>query len=292
MIWLIGNKGMLGTELSLLFASRGVEFLGTDRECDITDLEALRAAAKGRRVECILNCSAYTAVDKAEEEEELASRINALGAGNVAVLAQELGARLIHVSTDYVFSGEGKTPYLEDDPVAPAGAYGRTKAAGEALVRASCERHFILRTAWLYGRYGKNFVYTMLRLMAERGEVGVVNDQRGSPTWACDLATAMADLAQSGSEAYGTYHFTNEGETSWYDFAVEIARLGLEYGILAKAAAVMSLSSDQFPSKVKRPSYSALSKEKSKKALGIAPPAWQDSLHTFIADLAKNGIPT
>jgi len=289
MIWLIGNKGMLGTELGLILAAKGLEHFGSDRECDITDLAALRSGARGKRIEWIVNCSAYTAVDKAEEEEALARRINATGAENIAIVASEIGARMIHISTDYVFGGEGTRPYLEDEPVAPAGAYGRTKAEGEALVRSACPRHFILRTAWLYGRYGKNFVYTMLRLMGEKGEVDVVSDQRGSPTWAHDLAAAIATIAESRSEAYGNYHYTNSGETNWFEFAREIERLGGKYGLLKKGATVRPLTSAQYPSKVKRPSYSVLSKEKTERAFGIAPPPWQASLEAFIADLANNG---
>jgi dTDP-4-dehydrorhamnose reductase len=148
-IWLIGNKGMLGTELSLVLESRGLDHFGTDRECDITDLSALRSGAAGKKIEWIVNCSAYTAVDRAEDEEAVARRINALGAENVAKIAQEIGAKMIHISTDYVFAGDGERPYLEDDPIAPTGAYGRTKAEGEALARAACDRLFILRTAWL-----------------------------------------------------------------------------------------------------------------------------------------------
>jgi len=278
---------MLGTELGLVLAARGLECFGTDRECDITDLSALRSGSAGKKIEWIVNCSAYTAVDKAEDEEALARRINAEGAGNIAKLASDIGARMIHISTDYVFSGDGKRPYLEDDTIAPTGAYGRTKAEGEALVRAACARHFILRTAWLYG---KNFVYTMLRLMSEKGDVGVVLDQHGSPTWSYDLASAIASIIGDKSEAFGTYHFTNEGETNWYDFTLEIYRLGREYGLIAKEATVRPLTTDQYPSKVKRPAYSVLSKSKIRKTLGIEPPLWQDSLKAFISDLAKNGI--
>jgi dTDP-4-dehydrorhamnose reductase len=291
-IWLIGHTGMLGNELSLLLSSSGIEHFGTGREFDITELGALREAVVGRAIQWIVNCAAYTDVDRAEEEEGQARRINAAGAGTIAIVARELGAKLIHVSTDYVFSGEGRSPYLEDDQPAPAGAYGRTKAEGEALVREACERHFIVRTAWLYGRYGKNFVYTMLRLMAEKGEVGVVADQRGSPTWAKDLAVALLRMIESDSQAYGNYHFTDEGEASWFDFACEIHRLGRESGILAKDAVVRALTTAEYTSKVKRPGYSVLSKDKTKRLLGLHPPAWQDSLKLFISDLAENGVPT
>ena len=289
LIWLIGDKGMLGTELSHLLASQGLEFFGTDRDCDITEPEALRAGADGRKIDWIVNCSAYTAVDKAEAEEDLARRINARGALNIAREAEELGARLVHISTDYVFDGKASSPYLEDDPIAPTGAYGRTKAEGEALVRSSCPRHFILRTAWLYGRHGKNFVYTMLKIMAEKGEVAVVADQRGSPTWTRDLAGAIVTIIQSGSEAYGTYHYTEPRG----DDLVRLRPGNPPPGPLPRHPCanptLRPLTSDEFPSKVKRPSYSVLSKDKIRKNLDIEPPAWQDSLENFIAELTSEG---
>jgi dTDP-4-dehydrorhamnose reductase len=163
MIWLIGNKGMLGQELSNVLSARDMECVGSDKEVDIRDPRVLRNFAHGKKIEWIVNCSAYTAVDKAEEEEEVAYSINATGAENIARVAEELGVRIIHVSTDYVFHGDGNNPYAESDSVDPAGAYGRTKAAGEALVAKACPRHFIVRTAWLYGKHGPNFVQTMLR---------------------------------------------------------------------------------------------------------------------------------
>jgi dTDP-4-dehydrorhamnose reductase len=291
LIWLVGNKGMLGTELALLLAERGAEFFGTDRERDITDPEALGEGLEGLGIDWIVNCSAYTAVDRAEDEEEAARAINARGAANLAAFASRLGARFVHLSTDYVFSGEGDRPYLEDDPAAPAGAYGRTKAEGESLVRSACERHFIVRTAWLYGRHGKNFVYTMLKAMRDREEVGIVTDQRGNPTWARDLAESILRIALSGTEAYGTYHFTNRGETTWYEFAAEIQRLGLAAGLLQREARLKPLTSDQYPAKVKRPRYSVLGKEKISRVFGIEPPEWRESLRTFIEGIAKDGCP-
>lgn len=284
MIWLIGNKGMLGRELSALLEGRGVEHFGTDLDCDITDLAALREMGAGRKASWIVNCSAYTAVDKAEDEEALARSVNALGAGNVAAIADELGARMIHISTDYVFAGDASAPYVEDDPIAPAGAYGRTKAEGEALVRAACAGHFILRTAWLYGRHGRNFVYTMLRLMNERDEVGIVADQRGSPTWARDLALAILRIVGSGSEAYGTYHYTDAGDISWFEFAAAIQRIGMETGLLGRAARLLPLTTAEYPTKARRPPYSVLSKDKIVRQLGVAIPEWEASLREFMLE--------
>jgi len=290
MIWLIGDKGMLGTELAAVLRSRGVAFVATDREVDIRDPGALRRFARDASpaapLDWIVNCSAYTAVDRAEEEEELARAVNATGAGHVAAVAQELGARLVHVSTDYVFRGDGARPYLESDPVDPAGAYGRTKAEGERLVAAACPRHFIVRTAWLYGRHGPNFVYTMLRLMRAREAVAVVADQRGTPTWSFDLAQAVAELVARDATRYGIYHFTGEGQTTWHGFAAEIQRLGRELGILPRDCAVNAITSDQYPSKVRRPAWSVLSKEKIARELGIVPPGWEASLRAFLTGIA------
>ncbi len=291
MIWLVGDKGMLGTELAAVLRSRGMAFVGSDREVDIRDLAALRRflrerAAQGAGLDWILNCSAYTAVDRAEEEEEVAREINAVGAGNLAAVAQERGAAIVHVSTDYVFRGDGARPYVESDPIDPAGAYGRTKAEGERRVAAACQRHFIVRTAWLYGRHGPNFVYTMLKLMRARDAVSVVADQLGTPTWAFDLANAMADLVSRDAARFGVYHFTNEGQTSWHGFAAEIQRLGRALGILSRDCAVNAITSDQYPSKVKRPAWSVLSKEKIAEELGIVPQEWRASLRSFLSGIA------
>ena len=224
MIWLIGNKGMLGTELAGALAVSALEFAGSDREVDILDPAAIQAFAKGKKVEWIVNCAAYTAVEKAEDEVELCTRLNAHGPENIARAAGKLGAKLVHISTDYVFDGSGTRPYVEDDPVAPIGVYGRTKAEGEARLRAACTRHVIVRTAWLYGKHGPNFVHTMLRAMREKEKIGVVADQRGTPTYAADLAAAIVTIIRAPRPVFGTFHFTDLGETSWYEFAVAIQR--------------------------------------------------------------------
>lgn len=285
MIWLIGNKGMLGTELSNLLTSRGVPFVGSDREVSILDPAALEAFAAGKGIGCIVNCAAYTAVDKAETEEGLARKLNADGPENIGRLASAIGARVVHVSTDYVFDGNGTRPYLESEPAAPTSAYGRTKAEGEARLTAACPGAVIVRTAWLYGRHGPNFVSTMLRLMAEKDEIGVVMDQKGSPTWAYDLAVALADLAVAEDVPSGPYHFTNDGETTWHEFAVEIQRLGRELGILSRDCRIKPLTTAEYGSKTRRPAYSVLSKERIK-SQGILVPDWKASLKAyFMRDL-------
>jgi dTDP-4-dehydrorhamnose reductase len=189
---------------------------------------------------------------------------------------------MIHISTDYVFRGDASKPYLETEPVDPQGAYGRTKAEGEALVASQCPRHFIVRTAWLYGKYGPNFVNTMLKLMKEKTSISVVNDQHGTPTWAYDLASAILCIIKKNTSKYGTYHFTNAGETSWFEFAMEIFRLGSELGLLSQTCEVLPINSTQYHAKAKRPSWSVLSKEKIIRDFGIIPTYWKESLKMYL----------
>jgi len=295
MIWLIGSKGMLGTELSLLLEESGHSFMGTDCEVDITDAQALAKFAKDQSIGWIINCAAYTAVDKAEDDAENCRRLNTLGAGNIAVCAQNIGARLIHISTDYVFDGKGiKTketddfrPYREDDTTNPIGVYGLTKRDGELAVLENNPHSYIIRTAWLYGRHGGNFVHTMLRLMNERDEIKVVDDQRGSPTWAFDLAFTVLVFIKnvdSGKNIpFSVYHYTNEGEITWFDFARKIHAQARTLGILTKNCAITPCTSADFPAKVKRPTYSVLDKTKIKTVLDIAIPVWDDSLNKFLS---------
>jgi len=283
-IWLIGNKGMLGTQADLGLSAAGIEHVGSDRELSILDSGAMEAFVRGKKLSWIVNCAAYTAVEKAEDEVELCTRLNAEGPGNVARLANAIGAGILHISTDYVFDGSGSRPYREDDPVAPIGVYGRSKAEGEAAVRAVCPHNVILRTAWLYGEHGGNFVYTMLRLMKTKERIGVVADQRGTPTWALDLAAAIAAIISASTPRYGTYHYTNEGETSWHEFALEIQRLGRTYGILDHDCVMNPLTTAQFPTKVRRPAYSVLSKDAIKAAFGMAIPEWRTSLESFFKE--------
>ena len=282
MIWLIGQKGMLGTQLALELRARGLDHCGTDLEVDIADLRSLRAFISETPVGWIVNCAAYTAVDRAEEETDAAYRINAEGAGNIALVAAEKEAKLIHISTDYVFDGEKGRPYTEEDAIHPSGVYARSKAEGEKLVMGRWEKSFVVRTSWLYGRHGKNFVDTMLRLMHERPSISVVDDQRGSPTYAADLAATLAGIVQSESCDYGIYHYTNEGETTWYGFASEIYTLGRQTGLLAKECIIKPIRSADYPAKVKRPSYSVLSKEKIKRMFHLSIPHWKDGLRRYL----------
>jgi len=286
MIWIIGNRGMLGQELAEQLAARGIAYVGSDREVSILDPEALRHFAQGVQkdtpIKAIVNCAAYTAVDKAEDEAELAHALNVEGPGNIAARARSLGARFLHISTDYVFSGTASQPYREDDPVGPTGVYGRTKAEGEMRVREACPDAVIIRTAWLYGKYGPNFVATMLRLMRERTELGVVADQRGTPTWARDLAKAIITVLTAPEWKPGIYHYTNEGETTWYEFACEIYAQGRARSLLPHEVTIRALTTDQYPTKARRPAYSVLSKEKIKRTFGLEIPHWKESLQQYL----------
>ncbi len=288
MVWVIGDKGMLGSEVANALTVAGLEFVGTDRDVDILDPAALAAFISGKKVEWIVNCAAYTAVEKAEDEAALCSRLNVEGPANIAALASSLGAKLLHISTDYVFDGTGTRPYLEDDPVAPIGVYGRTKAEGESRVRELCPGHVIIRTAWLYGKHGPNFVYTMLKLMRAKERIGVVADQRGTPTHAADLAAAIISVLRSPTAVYGTFHFTDLGETTWHEFALAIHRLGREHGILERDCAVDALTTAQYPTRVRRPSYSVLSKDKMVAAFGLSIPSWGSGLEDFFIDVTKD----
>ncbi|MDR0723367.1 MAG: dTDP-4-dehydrorhamnose reductase [Treponema sp.] len=288
MIWLIGTKGMLGTEVARLFEAQDMQYLGTDREVDITQGESLAAFAQAQGpISWIVNCAAYTAVDRAEDEALICGRINRDGAAHIARTAAGIGAKLIHLSTDYVFNGKGSRPYREDDEPCPLGVYGRTKQEGEAAILESHEAAYIIRTAWLYGAYGQNFVTTMLRLMEERDRLSVVHDQRGSPTWAYDLAHLILRLITTRAAGkmipYGIYHFSNEGNISWFDFAVEIYREAQERGLLTHSCILNPCTSAEFPAKVTRPGYSVLDKSKIKAALGMDIPDWKSSLHSFLA---------
>ena len=265
MLLITGGNGQLGTELQALLP----QALAVDvADLDITDQAAVQAFVKENKIDTIVNCAAYTAVDKAEDEPEKCRKINVDGVKNLALT----GAKIVHVSTDYVFDGRGCRPYVETDAANPVSVYGRTKLDGEKAVLETTETCAIVRTAWLYSPYGGNFVKTMRRLGAEKEGISVVFDQIGTPTYAADLAQAIVDLLPRMKD--GTkeiYHYSNEGVCSWYDFAREIMKLsGLK-------CLVNPIESAQYPTKVKRPFYSVLNKSKIK-SLGINVPHWQESL--------------
>ena len=288
-ILIMGAKGQLGREMTDCFA-RGYSALGTPDilkesnvlcladidEVDIGDLDALRLFLENQEIDVIFNCAAYTNVDGCETNTETAFRANALGARNLAIVAREKGAKLVHVSTDYVFAGDGDRPYAEWDLPSPISAYGKSKLLGEQYIREQTERYFIVRTSWLYGRYGKNFVKTILRVAKERGACRVVADQRGNPTNAADLAHHLLKLATT--EEYGIYHGTGNGECSWFDFAAKIVSLA---GI---AATVSPCTTAEYPTPTKRPAYSALDHLALRATVGDEFRHWEDALAAFFAE--------
>ncbi|MBQ5632151.1 MAG: dTDP-4-dehydrorhamnose reductase [Treponema sp.] len=284
MVWLIGCKGMLGTEIARQLKNSNIDYIGTDIDVDITKLEVLEDFAnKNPKIDWIINCSAYTAVDKAEDDKDFANLLNNIGPKNISSVAKKINAKMIHISTDYVFDGTGTTPYTEDMDVKPIGVYGQTKADGEkSVIDSGCE-YYIFRTAWLYGYDGKNFVYTMLKLMESKQELSVVSDQKGTPTFAGDLANCVIKTITSKNQIpCGIYHCTDLGEITWYDFACEIYKQGKATGKLSNECKINPCSTDEFPTKAKRPAYSVLSKEKIQQALGIALPMWNESLNVFM----------
>ena len=273
-----GAAGQLGSEMRNLAPGTGDRYVFTDVvdipdtvKLDITDIEAVRALCAAEGVEVIVNCAAYTNVDKAESDEALADLLNNKAVGNLAKVAAESGALLVHVSTDYVFGGNSCIPYKEDAPTAPLGVYGKTKLAGEEAVKASGCKYLIFRTAWLYSPYGKNFVKTMMKLTAEKDTLKVVFDQVGSPTYAADLAAVIVKAIADGTHT-GIYHFSNEGVCSWFDFACAIRDLA------GNKCDIAPCHSDEFPSPVRRPAFSVLDKTKVKADFHITVPHWYDSL--------------
>ena len=284
-ILITGSNGQLGNEMRVLSKEHGKhQYFFTDviqaddtYLLDITDKAAVSAFVEAHSIDLIVNCAAYTNVDKAEEDEATAMKINA----DALVVLGSQGVKVIHISTDYVFSGDEHVPYRESDPVAPRTAYGRTKYMGEKNLLAACPEAVILRTAWLYSIYGNNFVKTMIRLGQEKEKLGVVFDQIGTPTYAADLAWAIFTVIETPAWHPGVYHFTNEGVCSWYDFTLAIHELA---GITQ--CQVRPILSEEYQYKTPRPHYSVLDKSKFKKAFGVEIPHWREALIRCIKKLS------
>lgn len=272
-----GVKGQLGYDVVKEAEKRGVEAVGVDiDEMDITDAKQVREVITKGGYDAVVHCAAWTAVDKAEDMEEACRKVNKEGTENIAQVCEALDIPIMYFSTDYVFNGQGSEPWKEYDKRAPLNVYGQTKYEGELAVE-KLAKHFIIRIAWVFGKNGNNFIKTMLRLGKERGAVSVVNDQIGSPTYTYDLAKLVLDMIQS--DKYGTYHATNEGICSWYEFACEIFK---QAGMNVQ---VTPVSSDEFPTKAKRPCNSRMNKTELDRNGFDRLPTWQDALHRYLKEL-------
>lgn len=280
-ILVFGGSGQLGQciqKFSSILEQFTFVFLD-EVKGNILNIELLNSLFNEFKPVYIINCAAYTAVDKAEDELELSRKINATGVENLAKLSEQFGSIMIHISTDFVFEGNQTGLLTEEDIANPVGVYGLTKLEGEVAIQQATHKYFTLRTSWLYSEFANNFVKTMLRLGADRPELGVIVDQVGSPTYAVDLAKVILHIIESGSEAYGLYHYSNEGVTSWYDFATTIFELA---GLKVK---VKALKTSEYPTKAKRPFYSVMDKTKVKQNLAIEVPYWRDSLKRCLVEL-------
>ena len=275
-----GVKGQLGYDVVNECKKQGIDPVGVDiEEMDITDEAAVRKVITESNVEAVIHCAAYTAVDAAEDNVDLCRKVNAGGTENIAKVCKELNLKMMYISTDYVFDGQGERPWQPDDERHPLNVYGQTKCEGEYAVEKYLDKYFIVRIAWVFGVNGKNFIKTMLRLGKERGAVSVVNDQIGSPTYTFDLAVLLVYMIQT--EKYGRYHATNEGLCSWYEFACEIfQQAGMD-------VTVTPVSSDQFPAKAKRPSNSRMSKDKLEENGFNRLPTWQDALSRYLKEIQE-----
>ncbi len=283
-VLVFGASGQLGTCLKSLALKQGLDdiIFPEENTANILDLDGLALAFGKAQPAYVINCAAYTAVDKAEDEFELARRVNRDGAANLARMCKIHGATLIHISTDFVF--EGNTPKLlsETDPANPISVYGLTKLEGEQAIAAEMQEFYVLRTSWLYSEHGNNFVKTMLNLGSTRNELKVIADQVGTPTYAMDLAQAIFHIIHADQQAYGIYHFSNEGVTSWYDFAKAI------FDISGLSTRVLPIPGTEYPTKAARPAFSVMDKAKIKNTFNLEIPYWRDSLEICLKNLASN----
>jgi dTDP-4-dehydrorhamnose reductase len=284
-ILVTGSNGQLGSDLRDLAASYPqYEFVFTDvAELSITNRDAVNSFFANERPAYLVNCAAYTAVDKAESEKALSDEINGTAVGILASACQEHGTRFIHISTDYVFNGEASSPLKETDQVDPVNAYGASKLLGEQLAVQNNPSVIIIRTSWVYSFYGKNFVKTMMRLMSEKQSLGIIDDQLGSPTYAADLAEAIMQIISSGKWEQGIYNYSNDGVISWFDFANEIKHQ------IGSNCIVNPLTTEQFPTPAKRPKYSVLDKAKIQQTFSISLKDWKHSLRICISKLVAQG---
>ncbi len=286
-ILVLGSGGMVGSELLRTFRSLGIASTGLARDqLDISEARAVETAIAAARPDLVVNAAAYTAVDRAESERDAAIRVNRDGAAFVAEACARAGAALIHLSTDYVFDGAARAPYREDADTAPLSVYGRSKLEGEIAVRVRLERHIILRTAWVYGLEGRNFMKTVLELAQSRSELRVVSDQQGSPTSAREIAHAIAVIARrvgAGADSWGTYHFAGAGVASWHGFAAAIFGFAARHGV--PTPRVIPVASSEYPTAARRPGYSVLDCAKIARDFGLEPRPWRDALEEMVTCL-------
>jgi dTDP-4-dehydrorhamnose reductase len=283
-IVVFGSSGQLGQCFKKLAENEGISsiYFPAETEANILDIEALKKVFETYKPSYCINCAAYTAVDKAEDEQETALKINKTGVENLSMLCLQNGSTLFHISTDFVFKGDKSTPRSENDEATPINVYGQTKLDGEQVVEALLKKYFIIRTGWLYSEYGNNFVKTMLKLGSEREELKVIADQTGTPTYAFDLAACIIDIIKNKSTTYGTYHYSNEGIASWYDFAKAIFEIS---GTVIK---VLPIKTEEYKTKAVRPAYSVMDKSKIKKTFQMEIPYWRDSLVVCINKLKES----
>lgn len=273
-----GVKGQLGYDVMKVLHERNIDCLGADiEEFDITDFQAAENFIKGYGPDVVVHCSAFTAVDKAEDNYDLCYAVNAVGPQNIAKVCKELDAKMVYISTDYVFPGTGDSAYEVDTPTSPVSAYGKTKLSGEEAVRDILDKYFIVRISWVFGKNGNNFIKTMLRLAKDHSEINVVCDQIGSPTYTADLAPLLCDMIET--EKYGTYHATNEGYCSWAEFAEAILKAA---GYSTK---VNYITTDQYPAKAKRPANSRMSKKSLDERGFHRLPSWQNALERYLKEI-------
>lgn len=283
-VLITGAGGQLGLALQNKLPAEMDIVAATSSDLDIGDADAVRAYVAAIGPGLVINAAAYTAVDKAESDATAAFRINGDAVGYLAKASRIVGARFVHVSTDFVFDGEAGRPYVPDAPTSPLGVYGKSKLSGE---QAAGEGALIIRTAWVYGSGGQNFVRTMLRLMAERDELRVVADQIGTPTWASSLADGIWKLADAGAD--GIYHYTDSGVASWYDFAVAIQEEAIELGLLDRHAKIVPIPTSAYPTPARRPHYSVLDKEATSALLGAPAPHWRANLRLMLREVREQG---
>jgi len=285
-IVIIGKSGQLAFELSRELEKSTHQFTILGREdIDITSSDCINEKLVPLSADVLINASAYTAVDRAEEDTDACNAINTLAVENLAKFCKTNRVFMVHVSTDYVFNGHKGSPYLPDDPLEPQGIYGKSKANGEkALLDVLPNSSCLIRTAWVYSSNGTNFVKTMLRLMAEKPQLSIIDDQIGTPTWAKGLAEACVNAAQK--KIVGTYHWTDEGVASWYDFALAIQELGIDKGLLSRAVSILPIPSSQYPTPAKRPHYSVLDKKSAREAFDMVKPThWRKQLSSMLDEL-------